>query len=557
MHVTKLPLYKSSSISFWPVCAVILNLPPSIRYNSANIMLLAIWCGPAKPSMNFLFQPVVDALNTLYSKGISIQTHEGLKTIRGKVLNGIFDTVAKAPVMGMKQFNGVCGCPVCLHPGKRLSNTSRVYLPNEQYIHRTHDEMCDLATQVERTGVSVQGILNSSPLSHIVGFHLVDNIPVDYMHIGPEGVVKRMMNCWLKTSNHTKAYYIGSKLKSLDSELLKQKPPHDFTRAPRSIQKHMMYWKASEFRVWLLYYSLPLLLHVLPPLFYHHYALLVCAFHLLLQEDIKISDIEVADEMLKDFCALLPELYGEEHCTMNAHLLLHLTHYVRLWGPLWTHSAFGCENKNGIIKNLSHSKNKVLNQIIFNIEVQQMLQLVHHKLVEQEDAGAINFINDSSCFMPSEFEELGKHMYTIPTSFMQNVEGYDLYGKLLLNGTLYYAQNCSRSTKRESSVCYYKENESTHYGRIIAFVKMDPPSAIVRPFSVTQSLLSKAGPACRDVLQIYKDEDMLGAYDLFSEVLEESNVVLIPLCDIITRAVLVQTKCKTYAVRQPNTYEHN
>ena len=78
--------------------------------------------------MNFLFQPVVDALNTLYSKGISIQTcirivflftDLGLKTIRGKVLNGIFDTVAKVPVMGMKQFNGVCGCPVCLHPGKR------------------------------------------------------------------------------------------------------------------------------------------------------------------------------------------------------------------------------------------------------------------------------------------------------------------------------------------------------------------------------------------------------------------------------------------------------
>ena len=94
-------------------------------------------------------------------------------------------------------------------PGKRLSNNSRVHLPNEQYIHRTHDEMCDLATQVERTGVSVQGIMNSSPLSHIVGFHLVDNIPVDYMHVGPEGVVKRMMNCWLKTSNHTKAYYIN------------------------------------------------------------------------------------------------------------------------------------------------------------------------------------------------------------------------------------------------------------------------------------------------------------------------------------------------------------
>ena len=169
---------------------MILNLPPSIRYNSANIILLAIWCGPTKPSMKFLFQPVIDTLNTLHCKGINIQTHEGPKTIHAKVLNGIFDTVAKAPVMGMKQFNGICGCPVCLHPGKRLSNNSRIYLPNEEHVRRTHEEMCDIAIEVERTCISQQGILNSSPLSYIVGFNLVDNISVDYMHVGPEGVVK-------------------------------------------------------------------------------------------------------------------------------------------------------------------------------------------------------------------------------------------------------------------------------------------------------------------------------------------------------------------------------
>ena len=266
----------------------------------------------------------------------------------------------------------------------------------------------------------------------------MENIPVDYMHVGPEGIVKRMMNCWFKKSSHTKAYYLGSKLKSIDSELLKQKPPHDFARAPRSIQKHMMYWKASEFRAWLLYYSLPLLLHILPPLFYHHYALLVCAFHLLLQDYLRACDIDVAEEMLKDFCALLPELYGEEHCTINAHLLLHLTHYVHLWGPLWTHSAFGCENKNGVIKTHSHSKYKNLNQIIFNIEVQQTLQLVHHKHAEQEDVITMNFINEASHVMPDNLEELDKHVYILPMSFQYNVEGHDVYGKLLINGTQFF-----------------------------------------------------------------------------------------------------------------------
>ena len=199
--------------------------------------------------MKFLFKPVIDALHSLHCKEIQILTPEGTKRIYAKVLNGIFDTVAKAPVMGMKQFNGMCGCPVCLNPGKRMSNNSRVYLPDSDYIKRTHEEMCSIASEVELSGISVQGIKNSSPLTQIVGFNLVDSIPVDYMHVGPEGIVKRMMNCWFKKSNHAKPFYIRSKLKSVDSELLKQKSPHDFTRAPRSIQKHMMFWKASEFRV--------------------------------------------------------------------------------------------------------------------------------------------------------------------------------------------------------------------------------------------------------------------------------------------------------------------
>ena len=92
-------------------------------------------------------------------------------------------------------------------------------------------------------------------------------------------------------------------------------------------------------------------------------------------------------------------------------------------------------------------------------------------------------------------------------------------------------KNCNMSTKRDSSVCYYKDNERFHYGRILAFVKMNPPSAVLRPLSTknTQSLLCRAGPACRNILQIYKDEDMLGAYNLFVEATEQSQEILIPI----------------------------
>ena len=70
----------------------------------------------------------------------------------------------------------------------------------------------------------------------------------------------------------------------------------------------------------------------------------------MLSQSITHAQIDAAEQMIKDFYLLLPELYGESSCTANAHLLSHLPKYVRLWGPLWTTSAFGFENKNGTAK---------------------------------------------------------------------------------------------------------------------------------------------------------------------------------------------------------------
>lgn len=92
-----------------------------------------------------------------------------------------------------------------------------------------------------------------------------------------------------------------------------QHPPHDFSRPPRSILKHRKYWKASEFRNWLLYYSLS---SELPPLFAHHHALLVCSIHMLLQDKLKEIQIQVAEDMLMAYYELFPQLYGKINCTL-------------------------------------------------------------------------------------------------------------------------------------------------------------------------------------------------------------------------------------------------
>ncbi len=45
------PLFKSSSVSIWPVYLVILNLAAGIRMNAENVILCGLWVGPSKPIM--------------------------------------------------------------------------------------------------------------------------------------------------------------------------------------------------------------------------------------------------------------------------------------------------------------------------------------------------------------------------------------------------------------------------------------------------------------------------------------------------------------------------
>ena len=61
---------------------------------------------------------------------------------------------------------------------------------------------------------------------------------------------------------------------------------------------------------------------------------------------------------------------------MNSHLLSHLGIYARLWGPLWSQSAFGFDSKNFILKPLLHGKKVVISQLLFNVDIVHTMQLV-------------------------------------------------------------------------------------------------------------------------------------------------------------------------------------
>ena len=183
------------------------------------------------------------------------------------------------------------------------------------------------------------------------------------MHCVLEGVVKCMLDKW--TTSAGKPYYLT--IKQIDTSLTAQHPPHDFTRAPRSILKHRKFWKASKFRIWLLYYSLPLLLGSLPTLYLRTSCM--CASHIAPTSTIIFTNRCRSNDAQR-FCSTTSRAL---QCQGVYSEFSPFTPPMRCWGPLWRYSAFGFEHKNGFLTGHIHSPHKIADQLVFSVNLNHTL----------------------------------------------------------------------------------------------------------------------------------------------------------------------------------------
>lgn len=113
-----------------------------------------------------------------------------------------------------------------------------------------------------------------------------------------------------------------------------------------------MYLKAHELKAWLFHYSIPIMETMLSPLYFQHCMKFFYSIYVLNQASVSPENINLAEDLLKDFVALFSDSYGEENMTANLHRLSHLAEIVRKFGPLFVTSCLPFENANGILKKL-------------------------------------------------------------------------------------------------------------------------------------------------------------------------------------------------------------
>lgn len=184
------------------------------------------------------------------------------------------------------------------------------------------------------------------------------------MHLTDIGAGKRLV--MYATVKAPAEFRLRAELLQHFSDLLKLYAdyiPSEFSRQPRSL-RHIAKWKATEWRLLLLYVGVVVFKILLKPEVYNMFMLYHCAVSALSSELFKDEYLERARDWLLLFVPYSAEIFGADFVSYNVHSMTHLPDDVELHGTLMDFSAYPFESKLGGIKKLVRSSAKPLQQIV-------------------------------------------------------------------------------------------------------------------------------------------------------------------------------------------------
>lgn len=336
MNTDGVPVFNSSNVSIYPIQFIINELPARIR--KKHVILSALWCGPGKPKFSVFFKDTIEQLATLSRDGFDWILKGNLVSSTVDLIATAVDSVARGPLQNIIQFNGHCGCSWCELSGENFSPGCHVYRFFLALTRRTKDSFAACADEAEASGEPVIGVRGHSILEQLPHFNIIDSCVFDSMHAIDLGVVRQLARLWFKTTNSQSRWYIKPYIEDLNLKLRNIYPPSNITRLPRKIQDRA-YWKASEWRNFLLFYGPLVLKDVLPSRFYKHFLLLSESVYILSQNYITQIELFKARLKIEKFVKDFEKLYGLRNMSFNVHILLHACDTVSQWGPLWAYSA--------------------------------------------------------------------------------------------------------------------------------------------------------------------------------------------------------------------------
>ena len=193
----------------------------------------------------------------------------------------------------------------------------------------------------------------------------VTQFGLDFMHLGCLGVMRRFLLYWKGPIGPLNVRISSRNVSKLSGKLLSYVAyiPYEFARKPRALSE-IMRWKATEFRLFLLYLGQFALDGVLPTNLLDHFLLLYVASRILTSSELSKNYTDFANNLLVDFVSKAANLYGQECLVYNVHSLVHIAQDVKRLGPLDEFSSFPYENMLGQLKKLIRKPQTPIQQLL-------------------------------------------------------------------------------------------------------------------------------------------------------------------------------------------------
>uniref|UniRef100_A0ABD2W9L0 THAP-type domain-containing protein n=1 Tax=Trichogramma kaykai TaxID=54128 RepID=A0ABD2W9L0_9HYME len=372
--------FKCSKQSVWPLYLMINELPKDVRTN--QLVVCGLMFTPRKPDMTIFLDKLVTLINDLR---ISCKIKNEIRLLRLYVLTCCVDAVARAPIQGIKQFNGHYGCNWCLHPGE-THGVKRYPILKEVPKPRRHEEMVDLMLEADPDDPKF-GVMYPSPLMNLPNFDLVEGFIPDYLHMALEGVAKQF-------TNHILLDLDRMDMDELDNKMLSIAIPQQISRRSRKISDRKD-WKAREWENFVLYYSPVIFSDLLSPRKMQHWLLFVESLYTILLDKITFEDLNRADENLHTFVSEIESVYEDVRLmTFNVHQLLHVCTSVGNWGPVWSNSTFSFESANHyVLKSIKCAKN-VSEQVMRYVKMCHNVSVLEKHICRTAENEVMRYCND-------------------------------------------------------------------------------------------------------------------------------------------------------------------
>lgn len=267
---------------------------------------------------------------------------------------------------GVCNFNGKHGCLKCTTVGEYSHQSHTVTFPRTDCPRRNNEEF-----RLKKYGAHHK---YDSPLLQL-SIDMIQTFPVcDSLHLIDLGIMKRLLLGWRDGSFGTYiTKWCARDISNVTQFLLSCKMPKEIHRSVRALDV-LAYWKASEYRTFLLYLSIIILKHTLCSNAYHHFLTFFCAITICSNEKY-FNYLPVGEKLLNYFLEHFRDIYGQQYMTSNVHNLCHIIEEVKHFGALQHFNAYPFENKLQVLKKMVRHGNRPLAQIASRLNERKLIDL--------------------------------------------------------------------------------------------------------------------------------------------------------------------------------------